>query len=30
VVIVAVGVITAVLLWIYDKLMRPKEAAVSS
>lgn len=29
-VIVAVGVITAVLLWIYDKLMRPKEAAVSS
>ena len=30
VVIFAVGVITAVLLWIYDKLMRPKEAAVSS
>jgi dipeptide/tripeptide permease len=30
VVIVAVGVLTAILLWIYDKLMRPKEAAVSS
>ncbi|MGA2371672.1 MAG: MFS transporter [Candidatus Korobacteraceae bacterium] len=30
VVIVAVGVITAVLLWIYDKLVRPKEAAISS
>jgi len=26
VVIVAIGLLTAVLLWIYDKLMRPKEA----
>jgi len=29
VVIVAVGVLTAILLWIYDKLMRPRETAVS-
>ncbi|MGA2905431.1 MAG: MFS transporter [Candidatus Korobacteraceae bacterium] len=27
VVITAVGVLTAILLWIYDKLVRPKEAA---
>jgi proton-dependent oligopeptide transporter, POT family len=26
-VITAIGVLTAVLLWIYDKLLRPKEAA---
>ena len=26
VVIVAVGVVTAVLLWIYDRTLRPKEA----
>jgi dipeptide/tripeptide permease len=30
VVIVAVGVLTAVLLWIYDKTLRPKEAATSN
>jgi proton-dependent oligopeptide transporter, POT family len=29
VVIVAVGVLTAILLWIYDKLVRPRETAVS-
>jgi dipeptide/tripeptide permease len=30
VVIIGVGVLTAILLWIYDKLLRPKEAAISS
>ncbi|MGC2112320.1 MAG: MFS transporter [Candidatus Korobacteraceae bacterium] len=30
VVITAVGVLTAILLWIYDRTLRPKEAAVSS
>ncbi len=29
-VIIGIGVMTAILLWVYDKTLRPKEAAVSS
>jgi POT family proton-dependent oligopeptide transporter len=30
VVIIAIGLVTTVLLWIYDKLLRPKELAASN
>ena len=29
-IIIGVGVLTAILLWVYDKLLRPKEAATSN